>query len=275
MCSQPPTSEDDGWRADEAIALARQMTWSPAVFGFTGGEPLMLGDRLRSVLLAFAEHHPNAKLEVLTNGRLAKDALFTSQMLSSLPPRMCWMVPLYGHAPFLHDYVVQSEGAFSETILGLLNLQRHRQPVQLRIVLIRPVLEVLPVLAEFIALNLPFVREVALMGCEPVGYALANRAECEVDLMDWQRELRAAVRRLQRGDVPVILMNTPLCALDQDLWPYAHRSISDWKHVYADSCTSCAVRDDCCGLFAWHERGWQPTRIRPIRADYLTEGIAT
>lgn len=264
MCSQPPIDEDDSWRSQEAIEVMEHMTWSPEVIGFTGGEPLLLGSALRRVLSASADRHPHAHIEVLTNGRLASDEAYARELLAGLPRRLCWMVPLYGHAPFLHDYVVQAQGAFDETLLGLLNLQRHHQLVQLRVVLIRPVLEILPALADFIARNLPFVREVALMGCEPVGFALANREDCEVDLGEWQDELRSAVRRLQRGAVPVILMNTPLCGLHPELWPLAHRSISDWKNTYAPSCDPCQVKRDCCGLFAWHERGWKPNALRPV-----------
>lgn len=264
MCSQPPTETNDDWRVREAMDVLRHMSWSPAVIGFTGGEPLLLGEGLRTVLMATADKHANSQIEVLTNARLAANDAHARLLFADLPPRFCWMVPLYGHAPFLHDYVVQAEGAFDETLRGLLNLQRHQQPVQLRIVLIRPVLEILPALADFIARNLPFVREVALMSCEPIGFALANRADCEVDLLDWQDELQAAVRRLDRGAVPVIFMNTPLCGLRPELWPYAHRSISDWKKTYALECKPCAVKNECCGLFAWHERGWRPTAIRAV-----------
>ena len=267
MCSQPPTEDDDSWRVQEALALLRHMNWSPPVIGFTGGEPLLLGEGLRTVLTATADRFADSRIEVLTNGRLAADDAFARRLFAGLPSRFCWMVPLYGHAPFLHDFVVQVEGAFDETLCGLLNLQRYQQPVQLRVVLIRPVLEILPALADFIARNLPFVREVALMGCEPIGFALAHRADCEVDLMDWQTELRAAVRRLTRGAVPVILMNTPLCGLDQELWPYAHRSISDWKKTYAPACEPCGVKNKCCGLFAWHGRGWTPTVIQALPAS--------
>lgn len=268
MCSQPPTDVDDAWRAQEAIEVIQHMAWSPPVIGFTGGEPLLLGAALRHVLTATADRHPHASIEVLTNGRLASDEAYARELLAGLPRRFCWMVPLYGHAPFLHDHVVQAQGAFDETLLGLLNLQRHAQLVQLRVVLIRPVLEILPALADFIARNLPFVREVALMGCEPVGYALANRDDCEVDLGEWQKELTAAVRRLQRGAVPVVLMNTPLCGLSPELWPFAHRSISDWKNTYAPACEPCQVKRDCCGLFAWHERGWPPNVLNPVLRQF-------
>lgn len=267
MCSQPPSAHDDSWRIQDSLDIARQVKWSPRVIGFTGGEPMLLGGELRTVLEAFSHHHPEAFLEVLTNGRLAQDVELARFIFSKLSKKVCWMVPLYGHAPFLHDYVVQTHGAFDETLCGLLNMQRFNQAVQLRIVLIRPVLELLPALAGFVAKNLPFVREVALMGCEPIGFALANRSDCEVDLADWASEIRAAVQTLERGQVPAFLLNIPHCAIGEDLWEYTHQSISDWKRVYSDVCTNCAVQPQCCGLFAWHQRGWSPTRLRPVHAD--------
>ena len=102
------------------------------------------------------------------------------------------------------------------------------------------------------------------MGCEPIGFALANREHCEVDLADWSDTLLQAGKTLHRYAVPFVLMNTPLCAIPRLLWPDAAMSISDWKHVYADECNQCVVKPDCPGLFAWHERGWTPSRIRPI-----------
>jgi His-Xaa-Ser system radical SAM maturase HxsC len=263
MCSQPPSERDDSWLIDEAVTVAAHIRVSPAVLGFSGGEPLLLGPRLRKVLDAYRRWHPSTALEVLTNGRRLTNAGLARELLDGLS-RVTWMVPLYGHADFLHDFVVQTHGAFGETLDGLLTLQEYAQPIQLRVVLIKPVLEVLPHLCEFVAKNLPFVREVALMGCEPVGFALANREQCEVDIADWHTELAAGVRRLIRGRVPVALMNLPLCGLPAALRPFAHRSISDWKQVYATECDTCAVRAECCGLFASHNRAWCPTQLRPI-----------
>lgn len=262
MCSQPPTPQDDSWLVDEAFAVAAHIDNSPQVLGFTGGEPLLLGARLREILDAFGARHPETEFDVLTNGRLLCNAAFAKNLLEGLPYRVTWMVPLYGHADILHDCVVQSPGAFEQTIDGLLTLQSYRQPIQLRVVLIEPVLEVLPELCEFVGKNLPFVREVALMGCEPIGFALANRGLCEVDLSEWARELEGGVRWLNRAQLRPIIMNVPLCAMSRDLWPFAHQSISDWKRAFAPECDGCAVKTSCCGLFTWYEKGWRPTTIR-------------
>lgn len=268
MCSQPPTAYDDSWLVAEAIEIVRHMRISPRVIGLTGGEPLLLGRGLRRILDSIASHHPKTAIEVLTNARLLSGEALVDQTLNGLGTSVSWLVPLYGHADFLHDFVVQSPGAFDETLGGLLALQERKQPIQLRVVLITPVLQVLPELCRFIARNLPFVREVALMACEPTGFALANREHCEADLTDWSESLSHATRELARHRVPFIFMNAPLCALPRHLWDHAHKSISDWKNVYASECARCAVKDRCSGLFAWHEKGWKPSKIRPI------EGVA-
>jgi len=264
MCSQPPTKHADEWLVDEALDVIQHMRTSPAVLGLSGGEPLLLGKRLRQVIEAVKTRHPETRIDVLTNARLFSDTVLAQSILDGLDAKVTWLVPLYGHAEFFHDFVVQAHGAFEETLAGLLALREYRQTIQLRTVLIEPVLAVLPELCAFIGRNLPFVREFALMGCEPIGFALANREHCEVDLADWADTLLQAGKTLHRYAVPFVLMNTPLCALPRLLWPDTAMSISDWKNVYADECNRCAVKPDCPGLFAWHERGWTPSRIRPI-----------
>lgn len=260
MCSQPPTQQNDEWMVQEAVDVIRHMRCSPPVLGLSGGEPLLLGERLREVLDTVASHHPGTQVEVLTNGRLLADAGLSRALLSELTATATWLVPLYGHADFLHDFVVQAPGAYEQTLEGLLNLQAYSQPIQLRIVLIKPVLENLQELCSFIGRNLPFVREVALMACEPIGFALANRDICEVDLVDWHDSLLEATRELKRHSVPFLFMNTPLCTLPPELYGYAHQSISDWKNVYPAQCDACDAKPSCSGLFAWHERGWKPSK---------------
>ena len=265
MCSQPPTAQDDSWLIEQALDVIRHVRRPPEVVGVSGGEPLIVATGLRRVIAAIEATWPDAAVEVLTNGRLLHDPVVVSQVFDPPPRNVRWLVPLYGHADLLHDFVVQAPGAFDETIDGLLTLQALRQPIQLRIVLVQPVLDVLEELCRFIGQNLPFVEYVALMACEPTGFALANRDLCELDLFTAAPALERASRILGRYRVPHLFMNAPLCALPRTLWPLARRSISDWKSSYADECDGCAVKDACCGLFAWHEKNWKPTRLKPIK----------
>ncbi|MYM41350.1 His-Xaa-Ser system radical SAM maturase HxsC [Duganella qianjiadongensis] len=265
MCSQPPTKEEDGWLVDEAIEVVRHIEHSPQNIGITGGEPLLLNARLRDLLNEIERRHPATQIDLLTNGRRLSEQRVVGNILDGLTANVAWLVPLYGHAHMLHDFVVQSPGAFEETLEGLLRLQQYGQQIQLRAVLIEPVLEHLDDLCEFIGRNLPFVHEVALMACEPIGFALANKEICDLDLKDWWSQLTGASRILRRYGVRHLIMNAPLCALPESLWPIASRSISDWKQVYAGECEGCELKSSCSGLFAWHERGWMPTRIMKIK----------
>lgn len=264
MCSQPPTRHDDGWLVDQAIDIVRHVRVPPAVIGISGGEPLLAAVGLKHVLAAIKDCWQETAVEVLTNGRLLNDFGVKQTLFSNNPTNVRWLVPLYGHADFLHDFVVQSPGAFDDTLDGLLTLQEMRQPIQLRIVLIQPVLDILDELCRFIGQNLPFVECVALMACEPTGFALANRDLCELDLFEAGPMLDLASRVLDRYQVRHVFMNAPLCALPARLWGRSTRSISDWKNIYADDCAKCSVKDRCCGLFAWHEKNWKPTKLKPI-----------
>ncbi len=46
-----------------------------------------------------------------------------------------------------------------------------------------------------------------------------------------------------------MLYNHQLCLIDRDLWPFAVKSISDWKNEYHPECLNCAVLDRCGGFF--------------------------
>ncbi|MBM7335011.1 MAG: His-Xaa-Ser system radical SAM maturase HxsC [Alcanivorax sp.] len=271
MCSQPPTTQNDDWMLEEAYMAVNTIRKMPDVLGISGGEPLLNAKGLRRLIDLAHSKRPDTLIEVLSNGRGFYHGAIVDAALQGQLDGVRWLIPLYGHCDYLHDYVVQSAGAFEETLCGLLELQRRNQPIQLRIVLIRPVLEALSALCRFIGKNLPFVSEVALMACEPIGFALANRAICEVDLKDWHGQLLEAAEELDNYHVPYVFMNAPLCSLPAELQPAAHRSISDWKNVYDQECQSCSMKNRCCGLFAWYEKGWQPTKIQAIKEVYSEE----
>ena len=121
-------------------------------------------------------------------------------------------IPVYAPEAGLHDFIVQADGAFDETIRGILNLASLGQRVEIRIVVQRHTVPVLADLAMFIARNLPFVDQVALMGLEMTGLARPNSAEVWIDPVDYQRELLEATH---------ILADAPAC--HQDLQPSALR----------------------------------------------------
>jgi His-Xaa-Ser system radical SAM maturase HxsC len=199
--------------------------------------------RLCSNLLTFAEVH------TLSNGRRFADHDFVEAYAAVDNPRMMVGIPLYGAEASLHDYVVQSRGAFDDTVRGIVRLGERRQRTEIRVVIHQQTAPHLVEIAEFISRNLPFVEQVALMGLETTGFARANMNEIWIDPVDYQPELVEAVRRLDRRRIKTLVYNHQLCLLDRELWPFAVRSISDWKNEFHPECLECSVANQCGGFF--------------------------
>lgn len=250
MCSQPPKPHDDGWLVDDLERAVPLISPDAAEIGISGGEPALLGDRLVRLLRLMREHLPRTAVHVLSNGRGFSDPAFARAVADVRHPDLMLGIPLYADLPELHDYVVQAEGAFDETVRGILNLKRARVRVEVRFVIHRDTFGRLPDFARYMARNLTFIDHVALMGLELVGFARSNMETLWVDPVDYQRELVDAVVALERAGMPVSIFNHQLCTLDRRLWPFARKSVSDWKNVYFDECVACAQRDACGGFFA-------------------------
>lgn len=266
MCSQPPRAVDDEWRVEQLCDLAALIDKNADSLAISGGEPTLLGAGLLRVVRTCAKELPTTSIHVLSNGRLLADRHYT-RSFEGAHPALSWGVPLYGDHYRLHDYVVQSEGAFSETVRGLYALHEAAQSVEIRVVLVRPVVERLMSLLRYLARNFPFVDHVALMGAEPVGFAKAHHSALWCDPADFGEVLADACYYLDARGMPVSLFNLPLCILPRRAWTYARRSISEWKQHYLPDCEGCGVRDRCAGFFAWTTPQWTSRAIHPIEEE--------
>lgn len=249
MCSQPPKAADDSYRIAETLRLIELVDTHTIELGVSGGEPTLLGAAFLEIVAAAEHHLPSTALHVLTNGRTFKDAEFAQSLGALRHHDLMLGIPLYSDIDWRHDYVVQAPGAYDETIVGFHNLARSGVRTELRVVLHQQTIERLPRLAEFIVRNLPFVEHVALMGLEMYGFTPRNLDVLWVDPADYAAELEAATRSLARAAMHVSIYNHQLCTIPRSLWPFAVRSISDWKNVYLDECGSCGARDYCGGFF--------------------------
>jgi MoaA/NifB/PqqE/SkfB family radical SAM enzyme len=119
MCSQPPKDVDDSWLLQEAFELISLIPIDTEALGFSGGEPTLYGDRLIELLHYTKSSLPNTAIDILSNGRAFKDPEFAKKYAGVQHPDMLIGIPIYSGDPVRHDYVVQSRGAFDETIKGI------------------------------------------------------------------------------------------------------------------------------------------------------------
>jgi His-Xaa-Ser system radical SAM maturase HxsC len=250
MCSQPPRDVDDNWIFDEVLSALRLIDRDAVEIMLTGGEPTLLEGRFLELVQACKSYLPNTAVHVLSNGRTFADESFAAKLAEIGHPDLMVGVPLYADVSHIHNYVVQAEDAFDETIRGILNLKKHGQKVEIRVVLHKQTIPRLTALATFITRNLLFVDQVVLMGLEITGFTRANMDALWIDPADYQAELTQAVGILDRARIKTSIYNAQLCLMDQSIWKFAKRSISDWKQEYMPECASCELMPNCAGFFA-------------------------
>ena len=250
MCSQPPREIDDSVLMDEAFNLIRLLPRDIQDLGLTGGEPTLYGERLINLVHHIKAYLPQTPLDILTNGRAFAEEQYTQLMAEVEHPNLMIAIPVYSSNPEVHDFVVQSSGAFDETIKGIINLKRFEQQVQIRVVLHKQTIPTLVELARFIAFNLRFVDEVALMGMEIKGFTKPNLSQLWIDPFNYKKILADAVSILDDYGIRTKVFNHQLCVIDPSVEKFYVRSISDWKNDYVKECDKCFKRGMCGGFFS-------------------------
>jgi His-Xaa-Ser system radical SAM maturase HxsC len=266
MCSQPPKPDDDSYRIPQILRLLELINPECEEIGFSGGEPTLLGDEFLRIIEKSESCLPQTAVHVLTNGRSFKQRNVAVRLGAIRHHDLMLGIPLYSDIDAQHDYVVQAKGAYDETIEGLYNLAEANVPIEIRVVLHRQTYSRLPQLAEFIYRNLPFVSQIALMGLEMFGFVHHNLDVLWIDPADYQEQLERATMALAMRGMRVRVYNHQLCVLRPKLWPFAVRSISDWKNAYLPECEECSVQSRCGGFFQSGVKR-RSARIAPIRVS--------
>ncbi len=250
MCSQPPKNVDDSWLLNEAFDLVRMLPPKTPNIGFTGGEPTTYGNAFIDLIRVAKLNLPHTSVDVLTNGRAFKNSAYAELLGQVGHPNLTLGIPLYSDDPVRHDYVVQAQGAFDETLQGIINLKRHGIRVEIRLVIHKQTLPRLLETCRFIANNLLFVDHVALMGLEITGYTRANLDILWVDPQDYRNELSDAIEVLRAYGMNCSVYNHQLCLVNSDIEDVYRKSISDWKNEYLPVCGGCARKSECGGFFS-------------------------
>ena len=267
MCSQPPKDKDD---IDELYTINLQLiSLIPKdciELCITGGEPTLMGELFFKTIEHLKEQLPDTEIHILTNGRSFAWSGMAEKLGELAHTRLMLGIPLYADYYQVHDYIVQANNAFYQTIMGIHNLARHNQRIEIRVVLHKESVPRLTRLAKYIYKNLPFVEHIAFMGLEHIGYTPFNMDKLWIDPYDYMEELEEAVEFLSGHGMFVSIYNSQLCVLPMSLWKYARKSISDWKNSYLPECSSCVKLQDCGGMFIWNLDRCS-RKIKPIKLD--------
>jgi His-Xaa-Ser system radical SAM maturase HxsC len=176
-----------------------------------------------------------------------------------------WGIPLYSHREAAHDEIVGKGGAFSTVMANLFVLGSAKTQIELRTVITALNVLELPQLASFIADNLPFVGDWAIMAMEPMGYARPNWQRLFFDHSCFAQPIANALEIAALRTIPCHLYNVPRCTMPAPYRRYCVDSISDWKKKYLPECGGCLERDLCPGFFEWYSPNVAWAGVAPIR----------
>lgn len=250
MCPQPPAAHNQNMpiTANRILDLLRGKFIENV--SITGGEPTVVLDDLVKILKRCHKEHPETQISVLTNGKLFSKNEVLRELIGASDGRDIYCVSLHSDIPEIHDRIVGVEGSYDATQKGLYNLAKLRLTVEIRHVIMRENYSRLVEFAEHIYRYFPFCAHVAFMSMEFHGLAEENSGIISIDPLEYREELRRAVQALAKRRVMVSIYNTPLCLVHEDVWSYSRQSISSWKNVFTESCTTCQEQNNCCGLFS-------------------------
>ena len=248
MCPQPPIKSEPS-RLEHNLRLIELMSKDTTSIGITGGEPTLVGDDLITILQAINKKVPTAAITILTNAVKLADRNFAYKIACCKCRDLQIDVPLFASTPELHNEIVGAK-TFYKTVQGIYNLATFRLDIGIRVVIHRMNYQHLTALAYFIYHNFPFVKQVAFMQMETMGYAADNIARLWIDPYDYKDELSAAVNFLRERRMSALIYNAQLCVLNPDVRDVAIQSISEWKNITLADCEQCACRAQCPGFFA-------------------------
>jgi His-Xaa-Ser system radical SAM maturase HxsC len=211
-----------------------------------------MGIHFFETLEALKVNLPDTEIHVLSNGRSFSRIEMAERLAKIEYSKLMIGIPLYSDFYQSHDYIVQAKDAFNQTVIGIHNLARFNQRIEIRIVLHKLSIPRLTKLARYIYKNFPFVEHVTFMGLEYVGYTPYNIEKLWIDPADYISELGEAVEFLAGQGMRVSIYNSQLCVLPENLWEYSRKSISDWKNSYLPECSKCSKLEQCGGLFTWN-----------------------
>lgn len=261
MCSQPPKK----YHVDLFEYFVKAACLAPfnTVIGISGGEPTLYKRQLFELVTTVIHRRPDLRFHILTNAQH-----FTADDLPRLRDpvfqRVCWGVPIYAPNADMHDEIVKKSGAFNTLLNAFAYLLRAIAPVEIRTVIMKLNLPLLPDLARFVSKHLSFADTWALMQLENIGFGRMRWQELFVDHSIEFEPIADAIDIATAYGMNTQLYNFPLCTVPAPYRVIAGQTISDWKQKYLAVCSPCTVKSQCTGFFEWHPENPGFQEIHPL-----------
>ena len=252
MCPSPDYSRMNGdeTNIDNLITLAKHIPADSPHLTVTGGEPFLSGEEIFEFITFLREKFHKTECLFLTNGRIFALDKYAKLLRDSIPSNSILAIPIHASNAELHDYITQTKGSFSQTILGIKRLLRYGIRIEVRIVISKMNCDDINNLADFIIREIPQVEYVSVIAMEMTGNAFKNKERLWISYKEAFSYASGAIKNLINRGIDVKLYNFPLCTVDPSYWMICEKSISPYKVRFSETCEGCNYKQSCGGVFS-------------------------
>lgn len=217
-------------------------------FYISGGEPT-LSPFLITVIKRISSFFPDIKISCLTNGRMFSYTDYAKELLQ-LGSNLELAIPIHGHNAATHDRITRSPGSFLQTIKGLENIFRFRDPTQLieiRVIIHQLNYKFLGKIMEFIKTSFPEIGRLVFMFFEVEGEAFNYLKRLRLTYAQLLPYIEA-IHNLLVYFPDVRFSHFPLCAIPLKFFPYVWRTLPDYEVSFLANCNKCNLKKLCSGI---------------------------
>lgn len=232
----------------------------------TGGEPCMAKENLLKIIEQCKTKLNNTEFLLLSNGRAFSNTEFVNKFANVYPRSMRVGIPLYADNEELQDEITRVKGSFRQTICGIKKLLDRNIRIEIRIVVQKKNYKILENIVRYISNQFPKVEMVNIMSLEMCGNAMVNKDDVWINYEEIKEPVYKACYELVRNGIPVYLYNFPLCTLDEKVYSFATKSITDYKVKFKEECEECKLKENCGGFFRT-TINMKDIKIKPIKGE--------
>lgn len=230
--------------------------------GLTGGETTIC-PYFFQIIDYIQEKFPKTTIRVLTNGRMLIYDSFRKKCLTF--KNIDFIIPLHGFNAGSHDRITQTPGSFYQTTEGLKKLLTEKgigQEVEIRLVITRLNLNIIPTILKLIENKFLEVDRVVLIFLEFEGMAELNKDIVGITYHETQPIL-FKIKKYFKKFKDLRLYHFPLCLISPDFWPYCWRTLPKQEIAFLPECQECLVKIYCLGIHKSYSNFVKKLEIKP------------
>jgi len=266
MCTNPPDYKNGGgYDYEDLVIRYKNLSEKETEIQLTGGEPT-LHPHFFDFLEFLRKKCPEAKITLITNGRLFDHPDFTKKCLAI--GNINFQISLHGPNEVLHDKITGVKGSFEETVRGIqniLNFRSQNSELELRIVMHKPTLPHIGKIYQFMIKNFPKAERIVFIFMEMEGMAGVNIKRTGIRFEDALPYLKELFGYFKTSPIEIRLYHFPLCVLPPKFWPYIWRTLPFEEVIYLPICERCEYKTYCLGIHKLYPQYMGTKEFQPIK----------